>query len=381
MRTTAPKDDSHGRCALRIGIIAHLKYPVAEPFAGGLEAHTHLLVRHLTARGHAVTLFAAEGSDVAFDLHAAGPPTGTPATAEAAARTAEAEHRAYAGIMARLAVRRFDIIHNNALHYLPLLQADRLSVPMVTTLHCPPFRELIAAAAALPRSDLTFVAVSAAMRRVWQPVLATRRVIPNGIDLEFFRPRLAAPSTPHAVWCGRLVPEKGLHLAIAAARLARMPLRIFGPRKDRAYWEEFIAPALGGDITYLGHLDHAALVQEVAQASLVLVTPRWEEAYGLVVAEALACGTPVAGFARGALPELLDAATGCLVPADDVEALARAIPAAAALSRAACRRRAEAQCDVRVMVDRYESLFAEELARPRRGTAPAVAERAVAGPA
>ena len=353
----------NGRYRLKIAVVAHLKYPVAQPFAGGLEAHTHLLVRHLLARGHAVTLFAAAGSDPSFDLWPAGPPTGTPVTPADAAITARAEHAAYARILDRLAGGGFDLIHNNSLHYLPLLEADRLPAAMVTTLHCPPFEELEAAAATPPRRPLRFVAVSAAMRRLWDSLVPVAEVIPNGIDLGLFRPRLDAPARPHAIWCGRLVPEKGPHLAIRAARRAGIPLRILGPIKDHAYWAEAVAPLLGGGISYVGHLDHDALMREVAAAAVCLVTPRWEEAYGLVVAEALACGTPVAGFARGALPDLLDAATGCLVPADDVAALARAIPVAAGLSRLACRRRAEAQCDARVMVDRYEALYHAEIAR------------------
>jgi UDP-glucose:tetrahydrobiopterin glucosyltransferase len=364
---------------LRIAVIAHLKYPICQPFAGGLEVHTHLLVRLLIARGHAVTLFAAAGSDPSFRVEDSGSPTGIPATPDEAVATAQAEHAAYAGIMDRVVAGGFDVVHNNSLHYLPLAEADRIPGAMVTTLHCPPFAELRAAAAAPPRRRLRFVAVSGAMRREWQGIVPVTDVLPNGIDLGLFQPCLAVPIRQHAVWCGRLVPEKGLHLAIAAARLARMPLRILGPIKDLAYWRDTIVPALGGDVTYVGHLDHQALVQEVAQASVTLVTPRWEEAYGLVVAESLACGTPVAGFARGALPDLLDALTGRLVPADDVEALARAIPAAAALSRLACRRRAEAHCDAGVMVDRYERLYRDEIARFHGAQAQA-AVPALAGP-
>ena len=371
------KDRGHGRYRLKIAVIAHLKYPIAQPFAGGLEAHTHLLVRYLAARGHAVTLFAAAGSDPRFQVEEACEPTGTPATPDEVAATARAEHAAYAFIVDRVVTGGFDIVHNNSLHYVPLDQADRIPAAMVTTLHCPPFEELRAAAAVPPRRRLRFVAVSAAMRREWQGIVPVPDVVPNGIDLDLFQPCLEVPVVPHAVWSGRLVPEKGLHLAIAAARLARLPLRILGPIKDHAYWADTIAPALGGDIAYVGHFDHQALVQEVAQAAVTLVTPCWEEAYGLVVAESLACGTPVAGFARGALPDLLDPLTGCLVPADDVAALARAIPAAAALSRLACRQRAEAHCDARVMVDRYERLYRDEIDRfdgcPVQGAVPALA--------
>ena len=117
--------------------------------------------------------------------------------------------------------------------------------------------------------------------------------------------------------------------------------------------------ALDAEILAIGR----ELAREVANATVALITPRWEEPYGLVVAEALACRTPIAGFARGALPELTNAETGVLAPADDVEALAACIPRAAALSRAACRARAEANCDMHRMIDRYESLYHREIAR------------------
>ena len=97
----------------------------------------------------------------------------------------------------------------------------------------------------------------------------------------------------------------------------------------------------------------------MGEASVALVTPCWDEPYGLVVAEALACGTPVCAFARGALPELLDADCGRLVEPGDVEALAAALPDAAGLSRAAARERAVRDCSLEVMVDRYVELYDE----------------------
>jgi glycosyltransferase involved in cell wall biosynthesis len=127
-----------------------------------------------------------------------------------------------------------------------------------------------------------------------------------------------------------------------------------------------IAPLLGGDLTDLGHLSHAALARQLAGARAALVTPRWEEPFGLVVAEALACGTPVAAFHRGALPDILDAECGRLARADDPSDLARAIGEAVTLDRRACRARAEALFDADAMTDRYEALYREVLARTVR---------------
>ena len=129
---------------------------------------------------------------------------------------------------------------------------------------------------------------------------------------------------------------------------------------------------------YLGHLDHEALSHEIGAAAAFVCTPLWDEPYGLVVAEALACGTPVAAFARGAIPEIVTRECGTLARPDDVEDLARAITTAVGISRAACRARAEAACDVRRMIAAYERLYAalvEEAAAGSRQANDAVEDR------
>lgn len=126
---------------MRIGIIAHLKYPIAEPFAGGLEMHTHLLARSLRDRGHDVTIFASSRSEPGLGLEAICSETAisTVGTAEAPDVAFFKEHHAYLSLMGELRHRRFDVIHNNSLHYIPVTMADSLPMPMVTTLHTPPF--------------------------------------------------------------------------------------------------------------------------------------------------------------------------------------------------------------------------------------------------
>src|SRR5205085_2040355 len=109
---------------------------------------------------------------------------------------------------------------------------------------------------------------------------------------------------------------------------AGVPLTIAGPVGDRAYFERCLAAA-GPQVRYAGHLESGELAAMVADAAVALVTPCWEEPFGLVAIEALACGTPVAGFARGALPEILDARTGALAAPGDV--------AAPAARRSRCR--------------------------------------------
>ncbi len=344
---------------MRIGIVASARFPVREPFAGGLEAHTWSLAHGLKARGHEVTVFAAPGSDPALGIRELA--VRYPIISEAARADVSMspewwlqEHHAYLSLMLELADADLDIVHNNSLHYLPVAMAASLAAPVVTTLHTPPTPWLESAIQAPAHCPVTFAAVSEHTARAWRHVVPAAHVVRNGIDVDRWR---QGPGGGPAVWSGRVVPEKGAHLAAQAAALAGVPLRLAGPLLDTAYFEQQVRPLLGGAIEYVGHLRTDELVELVGQAGASLVTPCWQEPYGLVVAESLACGTPVAGFARGALPELVDRRHARLVAPDDVLALAAALLAAMELDRDEVRAHAVATCSVEVMVDGYELLY------------------------
>lgn len=351
---------------LRIALIASARFPITEPFAGGLEAHTWALAHALHRRGHHVQLFAAPGSDPA--LGARELPVRTAALSDEAradgsmpSGTWMQEHHAYLGLMLDLArdgEHRFDVVHNNSLHYLPVAMASTLRVPVVTTLHTPPTPWLESAIQADEACPVTFTAVSEFTACAWRATVPSARVVRNGIDIDFWKP---GPGGDFLVWSGRLVPEKGPHLAIEAARIAGVPLKLAGPVTDRSYYEERVEPLLGDGAQYVGHLDRGRLMELLGAAGAALVTPSWDEPYGLVVAEALACGTPVCGFDRGALGEILTPDCGVLAPAGDVQALARLVPAAMGLDRGAARRRAEEFCSLDRTADAYTALYEEVL--------------------
>ena len=356
---------------MKIAVIAHLKFPIGQPYLGGLEMHTHHLAGALRRRGHRVTLFAAAGSDPALVPDPVCPPTGD-ALGDPVAweRIARAEHEAYARIMEAVARGGFDVVHNNSLHELPLQASNDLPMPMTTALHTPPF-ESLAAGVRAARPGMIFAAVSPSLAQEWRELVPDARVIGNGIDLSTFAFSPAADPAGYVFWSGRIVPEKGTHLAIDAARRAGFPLRFAGPRPNPRYFEEWIAPRLGEGVEYVGHLSHAELARQLGGARAAIVSPRWEEPFGLVVAEALACGTPVAAFARGAIPDIVDRHSGALARADDSDDLAWAITRAVALDRRACRNRAETLYDAEVMTDGYEDLYREVLA----GEAPVIRPR------
>ncbi|MFE9406348.1 glycosyltransferase [Streptomyces sp. NPDC006530] len=347
---------------LRVALIASARFPINEPFAGGLEAHTWGLAHALTRRGHQVELFAAPGSDPALEARelpvrrvvlssAARSDASMPST------TWMEEHHAYLGLMLDLArdgEHRFDVVHNNSLHYLPVAMASALRVPVITTLHTPPTPWLESAIQSHEACPVVFTAVSEFTAFAWRPTVPEALVVRNGIDTDFWTP---GPGGSDLVWSGRIVPEKGPHLAIGAARAAGVPLKLAGPVSDERYFEEEVAPLLEDGVQYIGHLDRKELAELLGTSAAALVTPNWDEPYGLVVAEALACGTPVCGFDRGALAEILTPECGLLAPPGDVAALAALIPRAMRLDRRAARRRAELFCSLQHTADAYTTLY------------------------
>ncbi|MCW2621186.1 MAG: glycosyl transferase family 1 [Frankiales bacterium] len=344
---------------MRIGLVASARFPIREPFTGGLEAQTWALASGLRRNGHEVTVFAAPGSDPVLGVHELEVQSAVLSTAARADVSMGPEHwlqdhHAYLALMLDLADRTdLDVVHNNSLHYLPIAMAATLPIPVITTLHTPPTPWLESAVQAPRGCPVTFVAVSRHTAQAWRHLVPSV-TIPNGVDTD--RWRLGAGGGP-LVWSGRLVPEKAPHLAAEAASRAGMPLQLAGPVLDQHYFDSMVRPWLGRDIDYVGHLCTDDLVTLVGAASATLATPCWDEPYGLVVAESMACGTPVAGFARGALPDLIGPRHGRLVAAGDAGALARVLPEVVDLDRSSIRRFAERTCSVDAMVDSYTRLY------------------------
>ncbi|SED13167.1 Glycosyltransferase involved in cell wall bisynthesis [Nocardioides exalbidus] len=347
---------------MRICLIASSRYPITEPFAGGLESMTHTMARGLSERGHEVTLFAGPGSTshpsvrvlplATVELSAA-------ALADVNAPHPEwiADHHAYLDLMltlSRTGTDDYDVVHNNSLHHLPVAMASALDVPLLTTLHTPPLPMLESALALSPRPG-RFVAVSGWTADAWRHVVDSEVVL-NGLDLRDWPP---GEGGGPAVWSGRIVPEKAPHLAIEACRAAGVPLVLAGPVQDQEYFRREVAPRLGQRARYAGHLDGQALSALLRRSSVAVVTPVWDEPYGLVAAEAMASGTPVAAFARGGLAQVVAPEAGVLAAPGDVDALTHAVASAVQLDRGAVRAHAEATCSADRMIARYLDLYAD----------------------
>lgn len=357
------------RETLRVCLVANSRFPIGEPFTGGLESMTWHLARELVRRGHEVAVFAGAGSDPALGATQLGVEV-LPAPlrddqgrhdVDAAPHVQVAEHHAYLSLMLELGGQegeRYDVLHNNSLHYLPVAMARSLPMPVLTTLHTPP-QWWLESAVRLDRGAGSFAAVSRHTAAAWSAITPSA-CVPNGVDVDRWP---VGPGGTAAVWSGRIVPEKAPHDAVLAARRAGIPIVLAGPVLDLAYFREAVAPLLGSEATYAGHLDQSDLAALVGGSAVAVVTPAWDEPYGLVAAEALSCGTPVAAYARGGLPEVLTSATGRLATGGDVDMLASAIGDAMTLDRAQCRAHAEAALSLERMVDRYEDLYRQLLRR------------------
>jgi UDP-glucose:tetrahydrobiopterin glucosyltransferase len=333
---------------LRIALLGHWRYGLTEPFSGGLEAHTAMTARLLQRAGHHVTVYAGTPE--------APRPDDLDVRPLLAADDDDWAHRVALGDV--LVPGRYDVVHNNSLHSLPPLMCSTATTPMIHVLHCPPFEALSRAHAhrsgQVGRRRENVVAVSESLRRLWSPL--ADRVVLNGVDVSRWTPNLDA-SSDRCAWAGRIVPEKAPHLALDAARLAGREIVIAGPIQDRDYFDTEIAPRLGPRANWAGHLDHDGLNELFAQSAVGLVTPCWNEPFGLVAAEMIACGTPVAAFRRGGLCEVLDPTVGRFAREWTAAALADVIDETSTIDRSACRRRAEDSLSIERMVSEYVELY------------------------
>ena len=351
---------------LRIAVLAHLHHPIRAPFAGGMEAHTAHLVSDLSSRGHHVTLFAKAGSEALS-------PRATLRIHPVISGTFEVrgypddhlkneQHRKLDDAMKKavehIRAGDFDVVINNSLS--PIPHAHLQARAVLHILHTPPLPRITSLLEQHKTDERhRFVTVSAANAKAWRHWLPQLNIIPNGINMEFWASQANAKVVAGtAAWTGRITPEKGTHLAIAAARANNLRLAMAGPIQDREYFDELIAPCLAEDARYLGHLPQEELRQLIGASEVFISSPLWEEPFGLTTLEAMACGTPVAALPAGAMAELLGSTGGALATGRNAAALGDAVQRALAMDRQKVRERA-AGFSRELMIEAYESLLAQ----------------------
>jgi glycosyltransferase involved in cell wall biosynthesis len=337
---------------MRIAIVAPPWVGVPPPAYGGTELVLDNLARGLAERDHEILLFATGDSTC---------PVPTEWVYETAigtgmARPAAELRQVIAAYDAALAW-GVDIVHDHTLMG-PFYSARFPGLPVVTTNHGPFSSELWPLYANLP-AEVALVAIShdQASARADIPIAA---VIHHGVDPAQFQ---VGPGGEHAVFLGRMCPEKGVVDAIRIARAAGIPLRIaakMSEREEKEYFERCVRPLLGRDIEYVGEVGGADKWALLAGARCLLNPIRWSEPFGMVMIEALACGTPVIAAPIGAAPEIVEhGVIGWL--ADDDRSFVRAVRSADELDRTACRRAVEERFSHLRMAADHERLYGELL--------------------
>jgi len=338
---------------LRVALVAPPWFEVPPASYGGIEAVVADLADRLVKHGNDVLLIGSgrDQTKARFAQTYAVPPSeqlGQPVPevvqAAAAARILEAESRAG---------RPVDIVHDHCLAG-PLLARGR-EVPTVVTMHGPVEGELLEYFRELG-DTISLVAISDAQRRR-APELPWAGTVHNAIDVAAYPYREDKDDV--VAWLGRYCQEKAPHLAIDAARGAGLPIICAGKctePPERAYFKAEIEPRLGPDVSQLGMADFDTKTDLLARARCLVFPIQWEEPFGLVMIEAMVCGTPVVALRRGSVPEVVvDGVTGFVV--DDPSELPEAIVDAKTLDPAACRRHVEQNFDLDLMARGYERIY------------------------
>ena len=328
---------------MKIAVLAPIAWRTPPRQYGAWETVASNITEGLTARGWDVTLFASRDSVTHAHLHAVidrayeEDPDVDPKVAEYLHISEAFEHAA-----------EFDLIHSHY-DFMALAYTRLVKTPVLTTIHgfsspkiMPVYEKY---------RDGYFVSISNSDRAPGLNYLAT---VYNGIDLSLYP--LQERVGDHLVFLGRIHPDKGVHLAVAVARLSGLPLLIAGIIQDQTYFREQVEPYLDDTIRYIGPVDVAGKNELFANALALLHLNTIQERFGLVLAEANAAGVPVIAMDLGSCREVIeDGRTGFLV--NNVNEAVRALARLGQIDRNACRQRVQRCFSIDTMVEAYERVY------------------------
>jgi glycosyltransferase involved in cell wall biosynthesis len=341
---------------MKIAILSPPWFPVPPDGYGGIEWIVSLLADGLVAAGHDVSLFASGDSFTKAKLVSVFPEA---PSAQIGMSWSELPHV----LACYERADEFDIVNDHS--GLPAAALGGVvRKPVLHTVHgalddeAGPVYERIARVS----PDVGLVSLSL-NQRLPEPDLPWVANIPNALDFSLY------PCHPHRgeylLFLGRMSPDKGCHRAIAVAMELGLPLKIAGKRhehKEREYYEELVAPHIGNGIEYLGEVTHGEKVELLQNARATLFPIEWEEPFGLVMIESMACGTPVIATRRGAVPEVIQDGRGGLI-VDDYREMAGRLEEADQLDPFECRAYAEERFSPRRMVADYVAAYEAALDR------------------
>jgi glycosyltransferase involved in cell wall biosynthesis len=341
---------------LRIGLIAPVWFPVPPTGYGGIEWIVSLLADGLVDAGHDVTLFASGDSHTKAELewvYATAP-------SEKIGNSIDEIHHCLACFER---ADEFDVINDHS--GLPAAAiGGAVSTPVLHTVHGPldALGGVVYEQIARTVRHVGLISLSLNQRRP-KPDLPWVANCPNALDFSLY------PAKPHMgdylLFIGRMSPDKGCHRAIDVAVTAGLPLKIAGKRREPAeiaYFEELVRPHLSDQIEYLGEVTHGEKVELLQNARATLFPIEWEEPFGLVMIESMACGTPVIATRHGAVPEVIeDGVSGIIV--GDYRDMVAALERADALDPLRIREICEARYAPERMVADYLTAYGEAIER------------------
>lgn len=340
---------------MRIAQIAPMYESVPPTHYGGTERVVWSLCEELTRRGHSVTLFASGDSQTSATLY--------PTTPRSLRRQMSRDELVNVSPYLHFAMLSqvylqaacFDVIHSHVDH-LTLPLAQLVDTPTVTTMHgrldLPMLKPVLGS-----YPDAPLASISMSQREPLHELpLNWAGCVYNGIPLDHF-PFQRQPGS-YLAFLGRIAPEKRPDLAVEIARRSGMALKVGAKIDpvDQQYWEEEIAPLFAAnDVEFLGELDEHQKAELLGGAYAMLFPVDWPEPFGLVMAESLACGTPVIALRRGSVPEVLEHGVSGFI-CDTLEELVAAVPRVAELDRAACHMAAR-RFSAAAMAEGYEAIY------------------------
>jgi glycosyltransferase involved in cell wall biosynthesis len=338
---------------MRIAQVAPPWLAVPPKGYGGIEWVVSLLADELAERGHDVTLFATGDSTTKADLDYAFAEAAGPELIN------DIWHDVVHTLHSFRHPEAFDVFHVHA-PWSALAVGASIGRPVVYTLHGS-FTDEMRRVYQEVGDRVWFVAISEAQRAL-MPALRYAGVVYNGVDLGAYPFRSAEEKDDFVLFLGRAAPEKGVLRAVRAAREAGQRLvcavKVAEPT-EHEHWEREVLPELSGDATVLGEITIEEKVDLLSRARAVLFPIDWDEPFGLVMTEAMACGTPVIATPRGSVPEVVvDGETGFIVSVENYpQEAAAALERLGEIVAAACRARVDRLFSKDAMVSGYERVY------------------------
>ncbi len=344
---------------MKIALLAPPYLPIPPDGYGGVERIVYLLTEGLVKKGHDVTLFAPGDSKTSAKLFATFP--------KAIGNSGELKNKPfypllqYEDCFSRAG--EFDLIHNHAEH-LAMFLAENIKTPVIHTIHSTMFEGETTTEKRMVWHRFkrqNFVSISDSQREGMKDLNFVGTVY-NGIDINEYE-YIENPRGDYLLWVGRITPKKGPLEAIEIAEKKEMKLvmvAVIDPVEQK-YYEEVIKPRIDGDkVEFVGELQGSSLSSLYGNAYCTLVPISWHEPFGLVMVEAMACGTPVVAYDIGSAREVIeDGKTGFVVQ-DQLE-MVEALQNIVNIKRIDCRKRVEEKFTSEKMVDGYEAVYKKVL--------------------